>query len=477
MKRKLFTIGLALLLGLSILFATQSWAVGTWTYDESLNTIVVTQGTSGTPATFSDFVTADRAGTAELTPEDAPAACTTNMTLTYQIRPVEKLALQTTFTLAGTSAGAGDTLDVTGTDWDGNAQNESIDVSAGDGAYTGAYKWRTITDIDCTGWADGTLKVTQPQWGVIWDYGNGQYRIEAHFHIGGGGTSTYFDSSKEMVVHAEDMEPETYANASLSITNSYWYIDGVTWTSLCFGGTVNITRSVINIGASWLSFYSGTANLDRVTFCGAGSLYFRSYLTTLNINDVYVIGINYLILQITPTTMSGFTIDNLINYMGIEASCAATGLNIKNMAAWNTLDPIPGVTFTDIDPVWAVNMNMVRTDAPTRVYKEVYTCNIHVANKSGTNLAGVTVDCEDQYGTACWAAGTITTDANGDITEQQIEYRTEVNQVTTTYSPHKFTISKAGYETLILENITVDAPIVWHLELQSIKHPPAPWDF
>ena len=35
----------------------------TFAYTESTNTVVVTEGTSGTPATFADFVTADRAGT------------------------------------------------------------------------------------------------------------------------------------------------------------------------------------------------------------------------------------------------------------------------------------------------------------------------------------------------------------------------------------------------------------------------------
>ena len=38
-----------------------------------------------------------------------------------------------------------------------------------------------------------------------------------------------------------------------------------------------------------------------------------------------------------------------------------------------------------------------------------------------------------------------------------------------TLSPHKFTISKAGYETLVLENITISAPIKWHLELQPLR--------
>jgi hypothetical protein len=31
------------------------------------------------------------------------------------------------------------------------------------------------------------------------------------------------------------------------------------------------------------------------------------------------------------------------------------------------------------------------------------------------------------------------------------------------------TLSKAGYETLVLDNITIDSPIVWHLELQHTK--------
>jgi hypothetical protein len=39
----------------------------------------------------------------------------------------------------------------------------------------------------------------------------------------------------------------------------------------------------------------------------------------------------------------------------------------------------------------------------------------------------------------------------------------------TNYNKFRLTVSAAGYETLILENITVDHPIVWHLELQHTK--------
>ena len=137
--------------------------------------VEVTGGIAIAPADFADFVTFDRAGTAVLLEAEA---CGVNHTLDEQIRPVEDLAIQITFTLAGTSAGAGDTLDVTGTDWRGAAQIESINVAAGNVAHTGTKYWRTITDIDCTGWADGTLKVEQDRWGFIWDYGSGLYKID-----------------------------------------------------------------------------------------------------------------------------------------------------------------------------------------------------------------------------------------------------------------------------------------------------------
>jgi hypothetical protein len=138
----------------------------TFTYDESTNVVVVTEGTSGTPATFDDFVTADRAGTAELTPEDAPDACTTNMTLTYQIRPLASLALQITFTLAGTSAGGGDTLDVTGTDWDGNAQGpESIDVSGGE--HTGDVDGDVVVYLVPVGFKDDLARFIQPEYPCV----------------------------------------------------------------------------------------------------------------------------------------------------------------------------------------------------------------------------------------------------------------------------------------------------------------------
>ena len=71
----------------------------------------------------------------------------------------------------------------------------------------------------------------------------------------------------------------------------------------------------------------------------------------------------------------------------------------------------------------------------------------------------------------------LTTNGSGDIPEQIIPFRKweGTAETQTTFSPHKFTLSKAGYETLTLDAVTVSAPINWHLELQRPKAPPRAW--
>ncbi len=104
----------------------------------------------------------------------AATNCAIDMTLDTQIitrNGVDAVAI--TFTIAGSTAGAGDTLRITGTDAAGKAITDdpsdptsptykTIDVSAGNGTYVTVDEYATITDIDCFGWADGTLAATQP---------------------------------------------------------------------------------------------------------------------------------------------------------------------------------------------------------------------------------------------------------------------------------------------------------------------------
>ena len=99
-------------------------------------------------------------------------------------------------------------------------------------------------------------------------------------------------------------------------------------------------------------------------------------------------------------------------------------------------------------------------------------------DKAGDGIVGATVNCwgsaatpatpSEEYDTVVINA--VDTGASGVLAEQTITARKWVgtSETLTTYSPHKFTISAQGYETLILENITIDGPIDWHLELQHV---------
>lgn len=509
----------------------------TFAYTESTNKVVATEGTSGTPTTFADFVTADRAGSAELL---AAEACSVNHTLTYQIRPVEDLALQISFILSGTSAGAGDTLDITGTDWRGAAQSESIDVSGGDDTYTGAKYWRTITDIDCTGWADGTLQVTQPIWGVIWDYGSGQYQVDCDFDIGNGSTTTYWKSVNESVCfNTTDFTQNNSANLQIGeqsnsrgYAGSYWYFKDVSGNPWFRGGNaytkIYNTFIYVDNAASGLYFNAATLEIrnsivsgnDRVT----QELLFYDQAVSGILRDLHLSNWSRVRFEADlPDDMENVTI-HYTKYGVMSRSQVV----IKDVLITDT-------SMADFLAHMAVNNSVTYLNPRMHITtpliwlasgwgKEAYTCNIHLTDKDGTALASALVDCEyanlvegsDSKTYKCiadhtavdvdhkpitgtdwatywvlydaggglggdWTTGfdyksgtaefsTQTTDADGDITEQTIQYR----KWTTTSELlegrlHKFTLSKAGYETLVLENITVDGPIDWSLELQPMR--------
>ncbi len=67
------------------------------------------------------------------------------------------------------------------------------------------------------------------------------------------------------------------------------------------------------------------------------------------------------------------------------------------------------------------------------------------------------------------------TTTSGSIAEQELLHThhtgfTAANKITRVHV-HKFTFSEAGYKTHIIENLILDAPIVWHVELQPLDYP------
>jgi hypothetical protein len=452
-----------------------------FTYTESTNTVVVTGGTSGTPATFADFVTADRAGTGtDLLTATAGAS---NNTLTYAVRPVEDLAILVKCIVAGKTAET-DYIFITGTDWRGAAQTESIDVSAGNGSYTTTKYWASISNLDCsdnaagggTVWADGTLQVTQDRWGVIWDYGNNQYKVDSIFTVGDGSTSTYFASVKELVYFALYWQGTSASTIRIGLYENSQSEQGSTWVN---GANPNLhlitgwdTTSVINIYDSILVFSnSARAHSNNIKFYDSRIVYYGTgknfyiYNSNSEIINTRFHGMDFM----PQATLSVANKVFINDAAGVYADQALTlpGVEIANStASARTYRIYKGEILTIENPITTPTQATVWNDNALGEIHLNYTVDIHIADKDGVNLQGATVLCEETGGAQQFS---VSTAADGTITQQSLNVIKWVgtSETETDYNPHKFTISKAGYETLILENITVDGPIDWHLELQD----------
>lgn len=462
---------------------------GTWGYTESTNTVEVTGGTSGTPATFADFVTADRAGTdTSLLSAGSPA---NDLALTYAVRPVEDLAIKVKCVVANKTAEA-DYIFITGTDWRGDAQTEAIDVTAGDGSYETTKYWASITTLDCsdnaagggTVWADGDLTVTQDVWGVIWDYGNDQYQISGNLDIGNGSTATYLATEGESITFAPGFHPVTKSNAEFrlgdlvgdwGVKGSYLSLDRNAGTDVnltASGSTMKVYASMItdktNDGG-WY-FWNGVVDFRNTILNSLASGKWRTYAflsASSSLKKAFFTGFLRLMPLInTIENVHGHnTADGFYSYDPVTITEPLVTSFTSDITAYD--DPV-----TVVNPETSISTpQILHADGSIL---EKFTINIHVVDKDGVALQSVTVLLEDDADVDIFS---VATDASGDIAEQTITARSwsTTSETLDNNNPFKFTLSKAGYETLTLENITVDGPIDWHLELQSQKQPPAPW--
>ena len=541
-------------------------------YTEATNIVVATAGTSGTPLTFADFVTADRAGTATLL---VSVTGESGMTLTYAVRPVEALAIKVSIVVTNKSEDGN--VYITGTDWKGDAQTENITTNS-DATYESTLYWATITQIDCTVAVDGggddwgvggagDIAVTQPQWGVIWDKGNSQYEINAILNIGNGSTTTYLTSRNEAVVFTKTPVMFAQANAQLGMLTNDYPTDGATWHFMMAGNVAD--QNYWCPANAWFKMYGSMLILESnevttyFTLRVRGNADIRKSTVSGRTLGTYQQRWNFLFYGSSTiiSDMVYFTGHYTFTVIFPLAEINDLHLNHQYKGILKYADGVvyaTNIRFTDIDNL---DVSMTSYQNPTLILinpsatvtslellnnanqlKEGYTVNIHVADKDGADLVGVAVLIEDQYGRtvsyedsgantaeylditetgvdvddgtkftagqyilieAEWmlidsiASNTLTvtrsqyngkpdvhqtaqdiyiaksidTDASGDIAEQIIIYKSwlTTSETLTTHSPHIFTLSKAGYETLILEAITVDAPIVWHLELQPLR--------
>lgn len=464
---------------------------GTFAYTESTNKIVVTAGTSGAPATFNDMYVADQAGTAtDLLLAEAGTSGPGNP-LTYAIRPTHDKALVIKCIVAGKTAEA-DFIFITGTDAWGATQTESLDVTAGNGTYMTTKRFATATEFDCSDnaagggiqWADGTIQVTQDIWGVVWEYvTDGQYKVDCNVNFGDASTATYFQSKNELVYFTDEKLPLVTAQAILErgdLVGSYG-TEGSAWSIALPDSNKTImigaNAKLYDYGSMWIRrdsysvemrFYTGEWIARNMILSGDKSKNEVSIKSgNINWDRVWLLGIRYLGIDPTPVAFTDTHMHN--TSLGITGGLS-NPIIVKKLKQTTT----SGVfilnykaspdTFTVQDPEFTLSAAQIVNVFATGIVIEQYTCNIHITDKEGNNLSGVTVKCVEAGGTTEFSAST---DANGNIAEQTVDYKKweGTSETLTDYSPHEFTFTKAGYLTQKIVNQTVNHPLVWEIKM------------
>jgi hypothetical protein len=457
---------------------------GTFVYAAATNTVTVTGGTSGSPADFASFVAADRAGTGtSLLAAWSPNSNT--KALTYQVRPVELLALLISFAVASKTAEA-DYIFITGTDWLGAAQTESINVSAGNGTYVSAKRFKTITNIDCsdnaagggTVWANGTVAVAQPIWGVIWNKGNRQYQLDAYVYIGDGSTSTYFLTKQEQITISAGWIPNgarvIRANANATFVSGELVNLAVKSTrngSSFFNAEASNYCQMFDSTGGVLYFYSTNCgslaenriyNIARVWNCHFNGGCLPRYSNTTP--DIY---------NLTTTTANCmFQADNAMTptfnkFMGNSSFYILFILSSGGLIARN-VDASMATASYGFRTAGAVTQDIVLIDSllctwgvydtssgHTKDILRQQSVNLHLADIAGVNVSGATVTLKDKDGTQIFS---IPTGADGKIAEQlvtYIKYDHAASWAADTRTPHTLTIAKTGYQNYT-DVITID---------------------
>lgn len=432
---------------------------------------------------LSNAVTADLAGTFTTM---AATTCTTGMIPMEMPLKYIKGADMCDFVLSGTSAGAGDTLDITGQDVEGNTITESIDVSAGDGTYTTTLAYNDITTFDCTGWADGTVAVTQKRWGMIHNIYADIYMVGTFLRIGDDSTTTTWTMKHCLLQFRR---------------NCFYYVMGKTTFTrgeiangqgMC-GGTIRERNAQLGIAYNWnrcggggnaayipsnnlvMNHYGADHYIENLGY-NAPRLFFESTYNTItdnnvmwrsNSNDVsanpfYTQGASAYTYQ-NVYWLGGSFMVSLYNSLGTTAShlrmsttMMAQGTQITDfedfyaptVLGWyynydgriNTINsPVDEGTFTIGYNGMSKLLDCIHIQ---------FTLDIRVLDEAGEPIEDAEVTLTDSASASALSA---TTDASGDISTANITWKKadHASGASTftwyTKTPHTLKIKKSGY--------------------------------
>jgi len=422
------------------------------------DTLRIMDGTSGDPVTWNDVWEWGAGGGAGLVPKDGGGDARVDTFMTEVVADAVYLVLK----------------DV---DFGNAVDSTYFLIQAGECVYMTTFKPQVK--------ASATL--------MIGEANNTDYNKKpAYFRFGAGGATRQFSQT----------------NSTVGAYGACLIVDSVAFAGVVQWGTTTTFKRVI-IGGDAFTGWSitfGTIDWYDVSFYTIKPI--MSFGPTITAEDIVVEGgTEGISLAGGNATFTGLFVDNIANDEVLVTT--AHTLTLK--------DPKVNITNGEVA--------IANADG---VVIEQYTCNIHIADEDGANLEGLSIACTtfgnvvsndaganfykcivdhqsgvdggfaqevaaDKWevttaayaalagctggaGAGAWVTGIdykksateftgITTDVNGDIAEQTIDYKKWVgtSEALLTHSPHTFTLTYGG-DTHVVTDFTVDALVVWHLE-------------
>lgn len=423
-------------------------------------------GTDVDPSTPEEMYQADIAGSIDVLEAATPAVgmeCE---------RPILSGAgpIRVKITLAGGTAGAGDTIDITGLNEDGTTFVETIDVAAGNGDYWTTIEYVRINNIDCNGWVDGTIAILQDRWNVVKrheDFHDAKwlYKYEFFTCVSLGkfdGTVDYWGTNSlycPVLIFNFDVSCRYLSTVHLGIKSgteyAYYGVHVIYNTHIIFNGLWGV-RYFQNGGRGYIkcydcsltnlhyydSMHTDTYNQEfEYIGCTFQGWQQAAFSVTLNgiIRHCKVTGVQYMSANVHSDT-SNYTIDDLsvttINSYPIKSSGYPNRdrtVRLSNLGVYSvnqTCNFRYGASYDDddskyefVNPVlydppnfhWVFATNIrVNTGMTLRIYFEL---DLTVTNSLGTALSGAQVDITDVDGNSVYSGST---DESGEIPTQTL---------------------------------------------------------
>jgi len=408
----------------------RAWAAVVVTFDVPTTTIQVTGGTSGAPATWEDVYQADVAGgwgVVERVAQDAMYRTTASLnigdgsTATHFTSLNEMVYFEDGYGFKPTAAA---TL--------------QLGEKSGDWGINGS-TWRTNTA------------------GIIARYTGSTLLIYGSTLRTGGGTLAYDYATLEVlnsiISTVGDADVALASSDATSVVLKKVYVSGCQALLAKDGATVedlHIHASETNVGL----YCTGNATISGINVTGAPTYEYRAWDNTLTLVDPDTSGTSVLIGHADGVIIEQYTVNIHVNdkdganLATATVACTSFGNIVSNDA---------GATFFRC--IVDHTAGTFATDVSAGKWELTTAANAALAGVTGAAQKGAWVT-----GIAYVAAAqqfSVATDANGDIAEQTVDYKKWIgtSEVLMSYSPHTFTVTKAGHPTSTWENVTIDAPI------------------